>query len=219
MTTSLRSTPPRGGLPAGPRCRTSTGRLPRRGFAAGLLALPLLGLALLAAPPVTAQEESACEPWIELQGETPRLRAHLDAFAACQIDEPTYARLLGDFLRPAGGLAPKPAVIALGRAEEFPWLSRALAAAALADPRWNASRGKPRGEDIYAFVTRLLMADAIRARLQTPLADAGLVITDVSVEKVLVRRVGDVLPDADAPSRRVPVDAQVWLHLAPAAGE
>lgn len=169
------------------------------------LAVTLLA-ALCAVPAEARPPDNPCEPWVEMQGNTARLRPHLDAFVSCRIDEAVYAVLVSEAVCPEATPV-QPASIALGRIEDMPWLAQALVDAALADPAWNAKRGKTRGENLNALVSRLLMSDALRTRLAAPLAGSGLAITGISVEKVLVRRV------VEHGRKRAPVDAQVWLTL------
>lgn len=180
-------------------------------------------------PPAQAED---CVARVDRQGATLRLRPHNHAALFCRIDEASYAQLLRDALReqdPApdaedaaetsADVAAPPEAIALGRLEEYPWLARALIDAALADPGWNTKTGRPVAGHVNDYVESQLLAPALRDRLAAPLAGSGLVITGVSVEKVLVRRVGDIVPDARSPARQVPFDAQVWLRLGRAESE
>jgi hypothetical protein len=50
-------------------------------------------------------------------------------------------------------------------------------------------------------------------RLRVPFDHTRFSATAVSVEKVLVGHVNDVLPDAKQPGRQIPYDAQVWIVL------
>lgn len=178
----------------------------------------MLALALFIAVSVHATEPtvetttvdavSPCEPWVDRQGGVPRLRAHLDAFVPCVIDEPAYRRLIAEALRQADDANNDTLTVALGRIADYPWLSQTLADAALKDTGWNAQRGKPRSGsgNVNVFVQHLLLTDALRSRFAPP----GWALGGVSVEKVLVMPLDG---GTRAGKPRVPVDAQAWLRF------
>lgn len=157
--------------------------------------------------------QGPCEAWVDRQSGAPRLRAHLDAFVPCVIEEQAYRRLILDAVGEAGGEQAAPVTVALGRLEDYPWLAQALADAAREDAAWNARRGKPRNGNANDAVEQMLLSEPLRARLQPP----GWELAGVSAEKVRIASVERVQGDSPSRKARVPVDAQVWLKLVPAA--
>jgi hypothetical protein len=107
----------------------------------------------------------------------------------------------------------------MGRLVEYPWLAERLARAALADPRWDAARGRPRAGGENRWVAETLAQRGLLAELVAHFAAAGLALRVAGVEKVLV---GDVatFPELRAlaadgvdPAARLPFDAQLWLRV------
>jgi hypothetical protein len=96
----------------------------------------------------------------------------------------------------------------LGRIEEYPWLSEAMARAARESPGWSPRRGRMRGAQasINAFVADLLVNDPTLGAILP-----GWQLTGVSVEKVLVGQAERYLPGAGL-SGRLPFDAMCWLR-------
>lgn len=214
--------------------------LPHRWSSSLILVMGMLGAAtpytvqaeefLTGKPPVAARE--TCTPHVRTSadGTTASLRPHHTDLLACQIDEPAYQRVIQDWLATRDDAAPLHG-ISLGRVANLPWLSAALATAALQHPRWNARRGRVRHGDINAFVAALLSDPAMRERLQAPFSDTGWRVTGVSVEKVLVLPAREVFPETEGSNAsaggantggtstggnrgaKVPFDAQLWLHL------
>lgn len=175
---------------------------PRRALLAAILAFS-----------AAAAAQDGCSPYVESHAgnETAALRPHTDAFRACTIAEEPYRRLVADWLAARGGDAPPPRSLGLGRAVNLPWISAHIARAARRHPRWDAARGRDRKGDINGLVAALLAHPDFLRRLDAPFAGTPWAVRAVSVEKVLVARAKDVLPDAG--TGRVPYDAQLWLVI------
>jgi hypothetical protein len=171
--------------------------------------------AVLAACLGTAQAQEGCEPYVENHRdmETAALRPHRDAFRNCTIDEAAYVRLVAAWLASRGADAPTPRGLGLGRAVNLPWISEHIARAALRDPRWDAARGRDRQGDINGLVVALLAQPDFLRRLDAPFAGTPWTVRAVSVEKVLVAKARDILPDGGA--GKLPFDAQLWLAIVP----
>lgn len=124
-------------------------------------------------------------------------------------------------LATAGPDLPAPASLALGRIVEYPWLVERLARAALADPGWDAARGRPRTAGDNAYVAGLLERGRLVSELADRFAAEGFALRVAGVEKVLAGAVGEApelraLADAGVdPAARLPFDAQLWLRVEP----
>ena len=162
-----------------------------------------------------ASAQDGCAPYVESHRdlETAALRPHRDAFRSCTIDEAAYAALISAWLAGRGSDAPLLRGLSLGRAVNLPWLSEHIARAALRDPRWDAARGRDRRGDINGLVAALLSQPDFLRRLDAPFAGTPWTVRAISVEKVLVAKAGDILPDGA--KGKLPFDAQVWLVLGP----
>jgi len=122
-------------------------------------------------------------------------------------------------LATAGPDLPAPASLAIGRIVEYPWLAERLARAALADPGWDARRGRPRAGGDERYVADTLERRRLLSELADRFAAEGLALRVAGVEKVLV---GDVAgfpelrglaADGVDPAARLPFDAQLWLRI------
>jgi hypothetical protein len=178
----------------------------------------LLAAALCACLGIACAQEG-CEPYVESDRdrETAALRPHRDAFRSCTIDEAGYAALVSAWLAGRGSDAPSLRGMSLGRAVNLPWVSKHIARAALRDPRWDATRGRDRRSDINGLVAALLVQPDFLRRLDAPFAGTPWMVRAVSVEKVLVAKAAEILPDAAA--GKAPYDAQLWLVIAPRAAK
>jgi hypothetical protein len=177
------------------------------------IALSVVLLTLALASPATA-----CEPFVEEHADwhTARLRPHSTAFEDCAMDEATYVRVVGEWLRARPAHAVRLDSLSLGRAVAHPWLSRHLAEQALNDPEWaRAARGSSGAHN--AYVSRLLARPDVLLRLDAAFAGSAYAVFAVSVEKVLIGPAADYAAPGTASRRRVPFDAQVWLRLRPRA--
>lgn len=118
----------------------------------------------------------------------------------------------------ADGARPQILNLQLGRIVDHPWLSTALARAALNSREWDRIKGKPRQRQINEFTSTLL-------RVGGGLTDLlpGWTLQAVSTEKVLVQPAQGMpsLALARGDKSLVPYDAQLWLRYtsdAPAPG-
>lgn len=162
---------------------------------------------------------AACEPSVE---EQPRwhaatLRPGQNGLASCEVGEDAYRAVVRAWLAARGADAAPLDSLSLGRAVSYPWLSRAIADAALARPGWakHATHAKPGRRD--ALAAPILRDAALRDRLAVPFEGSRWTVKNVSYEKVLfgeASRYASHAPPAEA-AVLVPFDAQLWLRLAP----
>lgn len=109
----------------------------------------------------------------------------------------------------------------LGRLMNYPQWSQDLAKSAAQSPTWNSKRGRPKksGESNNHRVRILLNGPAYPQVLKSTFTQYGLTPCIASVEKVLVFEAKDIfsgsakMPYGISPRARLPVDAQIWLHL------
>lgn len=99
-------------------------------------------------------------------------------------------------------------------------LGQRIAAAAAADPGWDARRARPRTGPASPFVERLARAPGMLVELERLFAPFGLAPRLVSVEKVMVERAdridkGVLLGYGIAPAARLPFDMIAWFRLEP----
>lgn len=122
-------------------------------------------------------------------------------------------------LAAAGPDLPVPASLAMGRIVEYPWLAERLARAALADPGWDAARGRPREGGENRYVADRLQQGRLLSELGDRFAAEGLALRVAGVEKVLVGDVASfpelrgLAADGVDPAARLPFDAQLWLRI------
>jgi hypothetical protein len=164
---------------------------------------------------------AACVPYVEEEPKwrSATLRPSRGALESCDVTEDAYRAAVKGWLAARAPDAPPPDTVALGRAVSYPWLSRAIADAALASPGWasRATHAKPGHRD--ALAAPILRAPALRDRLALPFAGSRYVVTNVSYEKVLFGKASEHATQVPAGQGDVlvPFDAQLWLRLAPAA--
>ena len=176
-------------------------------------ALSLLMFCAAAAPGLAL----ACTPHVEHRASdsSASLRPHATAFERCTVDEATYARVVADWLRnqPAGatGLTS----LSLGRAVAYPWLSTAVADAALATPGWAARVSRARGAERDKLAAAVLLDPGLLRRLAVPFEGSRYVVTRVSFEKILFGRADEHTSTKSGGTVLVPFDAQLWLRLGP----
>lgn len=166
---------------------------------------------LLAMPSLAA----ACAPYVEERNGSvsASFRRHSNDLVSCQVTESSYDEVIRNWLRNRPSSAPPLSGLSLGRAVDFPWISRHLADKALKHPRWDVRRGKVRVGGLNQFVAAVLSEEEFLARLAEPFAGTPYMPVSVSVEKVLVGKATNVAPDLRSKELLVPFDAQLWLHL------
>jgi hypothetical protein len=182
---------------------------------------PLLAASAAALCLTAGWARAACQPYVEEQPRwhTATLRPGREALASCAIGEDAYRVVVQGWLAARAADAAPLDALSLGRAVSMPWLSRALADAALASPGWaaRAAHAKPGHRD--ALAAPILRDPALRDRLAVPFAGSRWTVTNVSYEKVLFGPAREHASHA-APAETdllVPFDAQLWLRLVPRA--
>lgn len=159
-----------------------------------------------------------CELGVEVNDRwhTLRLRARNPSLGACFIDRESMLAALSSAFSEigSGGASGAYTSLSIGRMIDYPWISRYLAETAHRDRAWNAGRGKPRSMDVNRYVAGLLSGPEIAGPVGAALARGGYRVVGVTVEKVLVGKIGEVpLYDGPALRGRVPYDAQVWFRI------
>jgi hypothetical protein len=170
----------------------------------------IVGLAAAPASP-------ACTPFIEEHpsGSTAAFRPHTTALERCEVDEPTYRRVVSAWLAARTADAPPLTSLFLGRAASFPWLSRQIADAALARPDWTARVAQAKPGERDRLGGEVLRDPALLRRLAAPFEGTGFVVLRLSFEKVLFGPAREHASNASAGAVMVPFDAQLWMELAP----
>ena len=172
-------------------------------------------LCLTTAAPARAE----CAPYVEEQPKwhSATLRPGRAALASCEVSEDAYRAAVQAWLAARGADAVPLDSLSLGRAVSYPWLSRAIADAALASPGWASRAAHAKPGRRAALAAPILRDPALRDRLAAPFVGSRFTVESVSYEKVLfgtaAEHASHVAP-ADA-GVLVPFDAQLWLRLAP----
>ncbi len=174
------------------------------------LAMQLSAMASLGSERSPSSGE-VCTPLIEIHADAriASLRAHSSALESCSVDEVTYRRLISDWLSAYEDGGAMPGTLFLGRAVNYPWLSRLIADTALADPA--AATQSPQSEN--PWLAGLLSSPPLLDRLQAPFHEGDRTIRRVSVEKVLWGPASEHSSDPSAGDTRVPFDAQIWIEF------
>lgn len=199
------------------RLSAKNSNLSQISFGARRMTLGKAHLALTIVAWCGASAQDLCLPHVEEHANwgSASFRPHRDAFLNCPVSEATFQRVLAEWLRSRGETAPAIKTIGLGRAISYPWISEYIAGAALTSPQWNPARGRSRtGSNNYnSLVAGILSNPAFIKRLQIPFEATPYFVVSVSVQKVLVGKVGDVMPGVARESLLVPYDAQLWIVL------
>ncbi|HSO07627.1 MAG TPA: hypothetical protein VLW45_10320 [Pelomicrobium sp.] len=159
----------------------------------------------------------ACTPFIEEHpsGTTASFRPHTTALKHCEVDEPTYRRVVSAWLAGRPADAPPVSALFVGRSVSFPWLSRQIADSALASPDWaeRVARAKPGERDRLGG--EILRDPALLRRLAAPFESTRYAAVRLSYEKILFGRADEHTSNRRGGAVMVPFDAQLWLQLAP----
>lgn len=169
----------------------------------------LFAMVLLVSGPALA---GTCAPHIDNSGASPVFRVHTDAFASCPVSEDTYVRIIREWLA-SGQVSRAVSGLYLGRAVDFPWLSRHIADIALGRTRTAGSVRTMTPGQRRVLETAIFRDAALLRRLAVPFADSPYSVTGISFEKVLYGKAGEKSSHKDAGRMLVPYDAQLWLRL------
>ena len=180
------------------------------------LALPIV----LGAPHLArAEQPGACNLHHEIAENGTQLRVRADG---CALALPDTAEAISALLTEVWGGQRMPVdrvSLELGRIADFPWLSKALAEAAMKSPVWDPKRGRGRRSGDNAAVASLVDTRRLLAPLAPVFARFGATARAGSVEKVLVGKVGETAELAPlvgqplADGMKLPFDAILWLRL------
>ena len=174
--------------------------------------------ALLAGVCMAAVAKEECTPTLQVEsGETLRLRPHVNELRACTLDEAAFRGLVARWVLESHADDVQPRWLFAGRLVQMPWLSRRLAAAALADPAWDGGRGRPRSGNDNSFVAALLSTPALLQPVADAFSGSRHAVVAATVEKVLIGPAADIDVALSPPQALLPFDAQVWYRLAPRA--
>lgn len=166
---------------------------------------------------VLSVEEGDCSLRVEAddQSRMLRLRVHPE-YPRCHATKESVQRTLKAVFSTADPpkLQGVYATLYLGRLIDYPWLCEYLALTAYSDPRWDKKRGKPVSMDLHKYVSAVLSNREVLSQFEEAFGDSGYAVRAVSVEKVLVGRLGDVpLYQGSVKPGKVPFDAMVWFRL------
>ena len=183
-----------------------------------LVILGTTGTALSQEKVITSSKVGECSLTVEanVRWHTLRLRAHHPEGRNCLVDRDSMLSVLSKafsqtgLLKSEGGFTS----LSIGRLIDYPWLSQYLAVTAHKDRKWNAKKGKPVALDANRYVSGVLSQKEVLAQIETIVAKSGYRVEGVSVEKVLVGRLGEVPQySGDMAAGLFPYDAQVWFRL------
>jgi len=177
------------------------------------LTIPILLLGLQI--PATAAGAASCAPTVEeaARWQSARLRPGREGLRPCPVSEDAYRNAVRQWLAGRPPQAPAPASLALGRAADYPWLSRLIAEQALALPDWRRRVSETRRGQLHELAAPVLQGEALRARLALPFAGSPFRVSGVSYEKVLYGPADEQVPARGRDTPMVPFDAQLWLLL------
>jgi len=183
--------------------------------------LPFCVVAALVAMPAFAEAHAEpCETTHEIAdgGKSMRLRP------GCPLSLADTSAALIALLQeafPDGRMKLDRATLELGRIVQYPWLSKALADAALRSPVWEQKKGRGRRTKDNPAVASILDTRRVLAPLIPTFARFGIRARAGSVEKVLVGEVGkttELAPLEKTPTamgKKLPYDAILSLRLEP----
>jgi hypothetical protein len=201
------------------QCTRATRSSWHRGAHGSARSAAFLAFALAITLGRTDAAATTCAPYVEEQARwsSASFRAHRDGLTTCTVSEETYRAVVQAWLAARGSDAAPLTSLSLGRAVDFPWLSHAIADAALASPGWVSRAADAKPGRRSALAAPILRAAALRARLAAPFEGSSYVVTNVVYEKVLFGKASEHathVPPGDG-DVMVPFDAQLWLRLAP----
>lgn len=187
-----------------------------------VIAIPsfCLAAALVAAPAFAEESTQPCKTTHEITdgGKSLRLRP------GCALSLPDTSAALTALLQeafPDGRMKLDRATLELGRIIHYPWLSKALADAALRSPVWEPKKGRGRRGDDNPAVASMVDTRRLLVPLIPTFSRFGIRARAGSVEKVLVGEVGEtpeLAPLEKTPTamgKKLPYDAILWLRLEP----
>ncbi len=165
---------------------------------------------------------SACSPYVESSPDPAYavFRPHGSAFESCEVSEETYRRVLAQWLKSCPPGSTRLVSLSLGRARDYPWISRHLADSARGSSEWSGhGTAIPPGRQ-NTLVAKLLSESTFLQRLDAPFAGTDLTVRGVAVEKVLLGASSEAARDYASGGRtakkvKVPYDAQLWLRIEP----
>ena len=151
---------------------------------------------LLIAPVIQAEgkREGECRPVIEADAEWKVIivRPHENAFLVCTLTQAQLQDLIRSFLTQPENRQVEFKSIFFGRLVEHPWLSKYLAAHALAHDNWDVVKGQPKTGYINQLVRDILSAPDLLQQIQESFNGSGYTVVGASVEKVLVARANEI---------------------------
>lgn len=132
----------------------------------------------------------------------------------CMFDEKNYRTSIQKWLSkrpvnaaPLGGMY-------LGRVEDYPWISKYLARAAIQSQEWDHKGGKTNSSNSHRLIEFFLLDEPFRRRLDAPFVNTPYTVHRVSVEKVLIDDASKVLDQYEPGFGKVPFDALLWVEFA-----
>lgn len=131
----------------------------------------------------------------------------------CTFDEANYRTSIQKWLSQRDVDAAPLESMYLGRMEDYPWISKYLAKAAIQSQDWDLERGTSHDGHPYRLIESLLIDEAFRRRLDAPFVKTPYTVHRVSVEKVRIDDASKVLDPYEPGFGKVPFDALLWVEF------
>ncbi|WP_299493130.1 hypothetical protein [Acaryochloris sp. IP29b_bin.137] len=131
----------------------------------------------------------------------------------CTFDEANYRTSIQKWLSKRPINATPLEGMYLGRAINYPWISKYLARTAIQSKDWDLEKGTSHDGHPYRLIESFLIDQEFRHRLDAPFADTPYTVNRVSVEKVLIDDASMVLDQYKRGAGKVPYDALLWVDL------
>ena len=153
-----------------------------------------------------------CSPIIDSSPSATGFRLRGREFG-CTFNEENYRTSIQKWLskRPVNA-APLEGMY-LGRVDDYPWISKYLAKAAIQSQEWDLKGGNHSGNS-HRLIESFLLDEPFRHRLDAPFVNTPYTVHRVSVEKVRIDDASKVLDQYEPGFGQVPFDALLWVEFA-----
>ena len=131
----------------------------------------------------------------------------------CTFDEENYRIAIQKWMSQRDADAATLEGMYLGGIEDYPWISKYLARAAIQSQEWDLHGGNHSGNS-HRLIESFLLDEPFRRRLDAPFANTPYTVHSVSVEKVRIDDASTVLDQYELGFGQVPFDALLWVELA-----
>ncbi len=131
----------------------------------------------------------------------------------CTFDEENYQTSIQKWLSKRDVNAAPLEGMYLGGVEDYPWISKYLARAAIQSQEWDLKGGNHSGNS-HRLVESFLLDESFGRRLDAPFVNTPYTVARVSVEKVRIDDASQVLDQYEQGFGQVPFDALLWVEFA-----